>query len=160
MHGLKVVLAAFLLAATAMLSAGSAAALSPAATSASAPTSVSTSAPQGKRTQVVHNCTNYRVKPKDNIVFACADGYLYLSGMHWSSWHKHNAYGHGYLWLNGCKPNCAEGKMHHYRVRVHLNRAYLQRQHRVFHRAHIRFTGHKPSGWRHLRNLRLPGRPV
>jgi hypothetical protein len=110
-------------------------------------------------TQVIQDCSTYRVRPRFNIVVSCADGNIYLSGMTWFSWHHKNATGHGNLWLNDCDPSCAAGHMHRYPVHAHLSHAYLDRQHRVFHRAHLRFTGRKPPLPSYYHDLQLPGHP-
>jgi hypothetical protein len=37
----------------------------------------------------------------------------------WTLWNRHQAVGHGAVWLDDCEPNCAEGTFHPYPVRVH-----------------------------------------
>jgi hypothetical protein len=37
----------------------------------------------------------------------------------WTLWNRHQAIGHGAVWLDDCAPNCAEGTFHPYSVRVH-----------------------------------------
>jgi hypothetical protein len=118
-----------------------------------------TSAASAKQTQVVRDCLSYRVRPRNRIVFSCGDGNGWFSGMRWSHWRRYRAQGHGYMWLNDCNPDCADGHFHRYPVRVTLTRARVERHHRVFHRANSVFTGRTPPHPRYLRHVPLPGAP-
>ena len=65
------------------------------------------SAASGRRTKVV-NCMTVRFEPK-SFVIACGDGNIWASKLHYSSWTKNRAAGHGVLNINTCNPNCASG---------------------------------------------------
>lgn len=62
------------------------------------------------------------VRPAD-FILACGDGNSRLSSLRWSHWGAHSAKAEGVNWLNDCKPYCAAGKFHSYRVVVRLDRA-------------------------------------
>lgn len=69
-------------------------------------------------------CAGGRVKPA-KVILTCADAGAALHGMRWHHWNRRVARGHGRLRVNGCRPDCASGSLHTYRVRV---RAYRPRR--------------------------------
>lgn len=71
--------------------------------------------------------------------------------MSWSSWDASRAAGRGSLWLNLCKPNCAEGKYAYYPVAVTLSGVRASSQGPWFRDLAIRFTGARPP-------VKLPAR--
>jgi len=74
---------------------------------------------------VVANCTTapphgLTARPTE-IVIACADAGLGVEHLTWSSWTASSATGQGSLWLNLCKPYCADGTFAHYPVKTALS---------------------------------------
>jgi hypothetical protein len=112
------------------------------------------------QTQVVQNCTNYRVAPQHHIVVACADFGIFLNGLHWQFWHAHAARGHGFLVVNDCKPSCAAGHFHRYPARFLLTRARADHHHVVFHHVSTHFAGKRPPHARSYLEMQLPGSPI
>jgi hypothetical protein len=78
------------------------------------------------------------------IIFTCADAGLGVQHMAWSAWTSTTATGQGSLWLNLCKPNCAEGKYGHYPVRVTLTDVKSSRQGPWFSDLTIAYEGARP----------------
>jgi hypothetical protein len=62
-----------------------------------------------------------RARPK-SIIVACADANFYVTGIRWSQWRATRAVGGGTAHVNDCKPNCAAGSFHTFRVTVRLSR--------------------------------------
>lgn len=117
----------------------------------------SAQAEAGARTQVV-DCGHYRVEPA-LLVLTCGDGNTYLAKMHWAGWHANRARGHGRLWINNCKPNCAGGTFHHYPVRVRLDKAVSAKMHRVFSEARLTFPKKAPPHSHRYARMPLPTTP-
>jgi hypothetical protein len=70
----------------------------------------------GTPQHVVLDCTGQaRVRP-GTIALACADNGIGLTRLHWTSWTPELASAYGTEWQNDCKPNCAQGHIHHYPV--------------------------------------------
>jgi hypothetical protein len=91
------------------------------------------------------------------IVIACGDGNALFRDLSWRRWDAYVAKGHGLFTANDCKPNCAEGTFHSYRVRVKLTRVWRTDGYRVFHRIGYEFTGsHKPRWLPWRGHFRLP----
>ncbi|MFF3141819.1 hypothetical protein ACFVRU_08830 [Streptomyces sp. NPDC057927] len=61
-----------------------------------------------------------QVRPTD-FILACGDGNSRLTSLRWSQWHPDSAVAEGFNVVNDCKPYCAAGKFHAYRVIVRLN---------------------------------------
>ncbi|GGW71130.1 hypothetical protein GCM10010503_55650 [Streptomyces lucensis JCM 4490] len=82
-----------------------------------------TSAAQVRSTQpVLVDCSFQRnVRPAD-FILACGDGNSRLLGLHWTEWSPRGAVAEGLNAVNDCKPYCAAGKFHSYRVTVRLDR--------------------------------------
>ena len=68
--------------------------------------------------QVAITCENKAAVRPGTFTLACADGNDALVRMAWTSWTPGRASGHGTETLNGCVPNCAEGKFRNYPVDV------------------------------------------
>ncbi|MER6028861.1 hypothetical protein [Streptomyces sp. NPDC001851] len=70
---------------------------------------------------VLVDCTWHRnVRPAD-FILACGDGNSRLMGLHWTRWSPDGATATGVNWVNDCKPYCAAGRFHGYRVTVRLD---------------------------------------
>ena len=61
-----------------------------------------------------------RIRPK-SIVVACADANFYVGNIRWSQWRTTRAVGVGTAHVNDCKPNCAAGSFHTFRVTLRLS---------------------------------------
>ncbi len=59
---------------------------------------------------VVVNCLNHLQVRPSSFTLTCADGYDYLSGLHWVSWGSNQAFATGTEHQNTCQPYCAAGK--------------------------------------------------
>jgi hypothetical protein len=63
---------------------------------------------------VVLNCNDKPEARPGTYVLTCADGGMYLQGLHWTSWTAKLASGYGTFWENDCTPDCAAGHFHQY----------------------------------------------
>lgn len=61
------------------------------------------------------------VRPRQVIV-ACGDANFYFTNLAWSAWNAKHAVAGGIAHLNDCKPYCAAGHFHTYKVVVTLTR--------------------------------------
>jgi hypothetical protein len=71
-------------------------------------------------TYVVLNCNLKPAVEPSSYVLACADDGMGLEAAHWTSWTSHLASAYGTFYENTCTPNCADGKINHYRALVTL----------------------------------------
>ncbi len=60
------------------------------------------------------------VKPKSVTQF-CADGGAGVTNIKWSTWGSSSAKGTGTYYINGCDPDCADGKISYSKVNVSLS---------------------------------------
>jgi hypothetical protein len=92
------------------------------------------------------NCaTHLRHRPGTISVF-CADGGMQVQKLYWYEWGPSEARGRSrHAVVNDCKPNCAQGHGHTFRVRLVLHRARTCSRNgkRVFTRMTVIFTGKK-----------------
>jgi hypothetical protein len=80
------------------------------------------------------------------VVFACADANFYATRISWTYWGTAEADGIGVGYMNDCKPYCAAGHFHTYRLSVRLSRPVVcVNGRREFSRIAWRFTGTKPA---------------
>jgi hypothetical protein len=95
------------------------------------------------------NCTSkLRYKPRTLSVF-CADGGMQVKRIRWQRWVAAEARGRSrWTYVNDCRPNCAEGHFHRYRVRLVLRRVgtCAANGERIFTRMTVIFVGRKWSG--------------
>ncbi len=86
------------------------------------------------------------VKPR-SITIACADANLYVTNLHWTRWTRADAFATGVAHQNDCKPYCAAGHFHTYRVTMRLFRPITcSGGRRAFARFAYAFVGSKPAG--------------
>jgi hypothetical protein len=106
---------------------------------------------------VLTGCGHHaQVRPHE-VVFACADANFYATGIAWSHWGNADAEGVGIGHQNDCKPYCAAGHFHTYRLSVRLSRPVTcVKGRREFSRIAWRFTGTKPAGVPPTANETLP----
>ncbi|MGW5328427.1 hypothetical protein [Streptomyces sp. NPDC004014] len=127
--------------------------LTAAMTTASADTQAprDTSAGQARRSQpVLVDCSFQRnVRPAD-FILACGDGNSRLLGLQWSKWSSRAAVAQGLNAVNDCKPYCAAGRFHSYRVTVRLDSPAPWKGHpgvRQFTRLTLTYEDARPQGF-------------
>ena len=97
---------------------------------------------------VFGGCTSkVRVRPA-SIVMACGDGNFYVTRIRWTRWTAHSAAGTGTGHLNDCRPDCADGHFHAYRVAVTLSAPLRCAGLNEFSRLGWRFVAAAPPGSR------------
>jgi hypothetical protein len=96
------------------------------------------------------DCTHHgRVEPSVYIL-TCADAGSVLEHLAWKSWTAQQAVATGVHELNGCTPDCAEGKFIDYPVVVTLWRSEPvsgQPGEQYFTRITVRYTGPRPPAY-------------
>ncbi|MFF7969919.1 hypothetical protein [Streptomyces sp. NPDC007905] len=122
--------------------------------SASPPTASAPKAhPQQPVLVVLVDCLWHRdVRPTD-FILACGDGNSRLAGLHWTKWTPDRAKAVGVNWVNDCKPYCAAGRFHSYRVTVRLDRAQPWKKHpdvQHFTRMTLTYDGARPDGFQQI----------
>jgi len=86
------------------------------------------------------------VRPKE-IIVACGDANFYFTNLRWSAWNAIRAVAAGVAHLNDCKPYCAAGHFHTYRIAVTLTRPQsCKNGNREFTRMTWLFTVTRPAG--------------
>ena len=87
------------------------------------------------------------VRPR-SIVIACADANFYATGLKWTRWDASGAEGTGVGHENDCKPYCAAGRFHTYRLALRLDEVARcgSRKEPQFTRVTWTFPGAKPPG--------------
>ncbi|WP_405864997.1 MULTISPECIES: hypothetical protein [unclassified Streptomyces] len=100
-----------------------AASLAAAAGAPSAARPAAHAARQQARVPVIVDCFWHpKVRPTA-FMLACGDGNSRLSSLRWSQWGTNSARAEGINVVNDCKPYCAAGRFHSYRVVVRLDHA-------------------------------------
>ena len=87
-----------------------------------------------------------QVKPK-TFILTCADGYVYLDKLAWTSWTSALASASGTLVENDCTPTCVGGHFHRYPVLTVLWRVIRVRNASFEHcysRMTLIYTGQRP----------------
>ncbi|MEU2284473.1 hypothetical protein ABZ614_21435 [Streptomyces sp. NPDC013178] len=88
-----------------------------------------------------------RVEP-DAFVLACGDGNSRLASLKWDQWSADSARATGVNLLNDCKPYCAAGTFHSYRVVVRLDKPQTWKkdpQVQRYGRITLEYTGERPE---------------
>jgi hypothetical protein len=100
------------------------------------------------RQTVIVSCENkWQVRP-GSYLLACGDGSSYFAKLRWSSWTSTEATATGRFLLNGCSPNCAQGKWYNSQVLVVLWKTSAMPRHprqREFMRMTVIYTGKRPA---------------
>lgn len=109
---------------------------------------------------VVADCTTapphgLTARPTE-IVISCADAGLGVGHLTWSSWTASSATGQGSLWLNLCKPDCADGTFAHYPVKTALSHVKDSSDGPWFGVLTITFEGTRPHSLPGTYNLMPP----
>jgi hypothetical protein len=77
--------------------------------------------PHLKPSQVLTWDCEYPAYKPETIMIYCGDGGAYISKIHWNTWSEDGARGTGVYYRNLCEPDCADGKIVHASVQVHLS---------------------------------------
>lgn len=105
--------------------------------------------PAGAKERVYYpNCVGKaRYKPT-KVVFSCGDGGFFAKRLKWYRWGTKSARGRTrYAYQNDCKPFCANGTLHRYRLRLVLKRVRRCSTGRlVFTRMAVVFGRRRPKG--------------
>ena len=88
----------------------------------------------------VSNCGDNSAKPT-GIVLTCADANESLEKLTWSTWNSTTAKGSGTYSVNDCRPTCAAGMYHRYKVNVVLSVPKTVKGTRIFTKARVTFPG-------------------
>jgi len=106
-----------------------------------APASVTQTVQSRTAPPVVVDCLWHPHVRPTNFMLACGDGNSRLASLHWTRWDAASARAEGVNWVNDCKPYCAAGHFHAYRVAVRLDRAQPWKKHpQVSHYSRITLT--------------------
>jgi hypothetical protein len=79
-------------------------------------------------------------------MMACGDGNFYVTRIGWTRWDARRAAGTGTGHLNDCRPDCARGHFHAYRVAVSLSAPVVCAGLNEFARIGWRFVATVPPG--------------
>jgi len=109
---------------------------------------------------VVADCTTapphgLTARPTE-IVISCADDGLGVGHLTWSSWTASSATGQGSLWMNLCKPDCADGTFAYYPVKTALSHVKDSSDGSWFGVLTITFEGTRPGSLPSTYNLMPP----
>lgn len=98
-------------------------------------------------TPVVIDCAGKGVTKPKQIVLACADAGVAVTGIRWTRWTMNSATGVGTLTWNTCLPQtCVDGIVEKYRVRITLGGLASGPDIDVFSRMSLRFPKGGPAG--------------
>lgn len=98
-------------------------------------------------TPVVIDCAGQGVTKPKQIVLACADASVAVTGIRWTRWTMNSATGVGTLTWNTCLPQtCVDGIVEKYRVRITLGGLASGPDIDVFSRMSLRFPKGGPAG--------------
>jgi hypothetical protein len=121
-------------------------ALGIAATSGAGASSVARGASAGKVFIADKGCTGHAVEPSE-VVIACADANLYVTGLQYSSYGGGTAKAAGTFHLNDCTPNCAAGTFHTHPGTITFSKVVLCSDgRRYYSRAKYRFKAKYGKG--------------
>ena len=104
------------------------------------------------------DCSKPKVEPK-SITLTCGDAQTVLKHLGWDEWNLPKVKGEGQLWVNDCDPNCADGSIDKFDVKVRLlnPQTYTCGGQTVpmYRRVHIRFKDEAPPHANGLRSFQL-----
>jgi hypothetical protein len=115
-------------------------------------------APQGRYATLVNIDCHVAGTQPPVIVLDCPYGGVLATHLHWGTWGKDRARGHGQLEANDCRPDCAYGDRKIYPIHIKLRHPRLCAKDGVdeFQRAVVTFGDAKPKWanqtqvWTHL----------
>lgn len=103
----------------------------------------------------ITNCVKASSRPK-TLTLTCGDGNTVLSKLSWSSFGGKSARANGTFETNTCNPNCAEGKVVRYPVKVSAGDTRSCKSGlRVYNKLALQFTGGKPKSASALKHWTL-----
>jgi hypothetical protein len=97
---------------------------------------IETSAPDGAanasyiKRKIVNDC--YRLVARPTHIDWCGNTSDEFRSLTWSSWGVHEARARGIVRINDCRPDCADGTSHRYRVKLRLHRDVIVNGHPRF----------------------------
>ena len=91
------------------------------------------------------SCSGKASVQPHSIVLACADGNFYADHLHWTSWNAKSATATGIGHQNDCKPYCAAGHFHAYKISIRLSKVVTCHGRREFARIGWRWTEPTPK---------------
>jgi hypothetical protein len=92
------------------------------------------------------NCAGKEVRQPKEIVLACGDDSVSITGITWSTWNNNKAVGKGTLVWNTCLPEtCVAGIVKKYPVKVTLGGLASSTEVDVFSQASVAFTKGGPA---------------
>jgi hypothetical protein len=95
-------------------------------------------------------------KAPASFTLACADANESLDGLSWQNWGAPTAKAKGYIVVNTCEPNCAEGSLKRYPVSVLASRLVRHGPGQVYTRLTLRFLGAIPEAYLRVEEYELP----
>ena len=84
------------------------------------------------------------------FMLACGDGNSRLTSLHWTKWDANSATAQGLNVVNDCKPYCAAGRFHAYRVDVRLDHPRTWKRHphlTQYSRISLTYADSRPQGF-------------
>jgi hypothetical protein len=125
-----------------------AAATGTASAQADPPPSAQAVAQQSAHVRIVDCFSQPQVRPS-NFLLACGDGNSILVSLQWSQWDPTSAVARGVNQVNDCKPYCAAGTFHSYRVIVRLDhpQPWKNHVHKHYTRMRLIYTHGSPDGF-------------
>jgi len=105
----------------------------------------------------VMTCAGKTVTRPSSYIITCADGYTYLSSIHWTIWSPGGARATATYTTNTCTPSCVAGKNVHYPANVSLSQARSTTSGRLFTELGVAYTA---GGKLHHYHTSLPTTPL
>ncbi|MFH8629241.1 hypothetical protein ACH4CC_05145 [Streptomyces lydicus] len=124
-----------------------------------APAAASSALPATGRVAVIDCAGKPQVRP-GTYTLACGDGNNVLTSLRWSQWQPRSAVADGSDMVNDCRPFCAAGHFHRYRVHVRLDHPQARPGHpgqRYYTRLTLSYPGQRPSGTPRVITVKLLG---
>ncbi|MGW7573416.1 hypothetical protein [Streptomyces sp. NPDC054765] len=95
------------------------------------------------------DCSGHpQVRPGDFLI-ACGDGNNGLTSLRWAQWQPQSATAEGSNVVNDCRPYCAAGHFHRYRVTVRLDHPQIRPGHpgqQHYTRLTLSYPADRPAG--------------
>jgi hypothetical protein len=108
------------------------------------------------QTYAPRDCTTPKIEPK-SITLTCGDAGAVLKHLRWKNWFEPVVKGEGDLYLKNCDPNCVEGGVDRYRVKVKLSDVETvqcaNQTLDMYQKARVRYLGDAPPHANSLRNF-------
>jgi hypothetical protein len=115
-----------------------------------------TSAPAADRVYLMECVEDQLVQQPASFTLACADAGESLDALEWQDWGADNATATGQVVVTDCEPDCANGTLKRYDVRVVADRLVAGEALQTYGRLRVTPTGDKPDFWHATETYRLP----